>query len=59
MELTPEQLDELCERSSKGEGVRTVLAGWGCDDDETLEGLKQHHERLKAAKKLFRSGNAD
>ena len=58
MELTPQQLDELCDRSSKGEGVRVVLAGFGCNDDlklfETLEWLKQHHKRLQNAKCEYR-----
>ena len=54
MELTSAQLDELCARSAAGEGVRAVLAEWGCDDTPTLESLKQHQARLKEAKAEYR-----
>ena len=57
--LTPAQLDELCARSAAGEGVRAVLAEFGCDNDETLLWLQKNaHARLVAAKKVFHSGVA-
>ena len=57
MELTASQLDELCARSAKGEGVRKVLAEWGCDDDHTLIWLRDnHHARMVEAKKKFNEG---
>ena len=59
MTLTPSQLDELCARSSRGEGVRAVLKELGCDDDATLIWLRDnHHARLKEAKKVFNEGRA-
>ena len=54
MTLTDEQLAELVSRSSNGEGVRSVLASFGCDDGETLVWLRDnHHQALKAAKAAF------
>ena len=57
--LSPAQLDELCLRSSKGEGVRTVLAEFGCDTMECLLWLQKNaHGRLVAAKRAFNDGVA-
>lgn len=54
MTLTPAQLDTLCERSARGEGVRAVLREFGCDDDETLLWLQANaHKRLVNAKQEF------
>ena len=55
--LSPAQLDELCLRSSKGEGVRTVLAEFGCDTMECLLWLQKNaHGRLVAAKRAYNEG---
>lgn len=55
--LTPEQLDDLCARSAKGEGVRAVLAEFGVDEREGLLWLQTNaHQRLKDAKKAFNEG---
>lgn len=51
--LTPDQLSTLLARSAGGEGVRSVLAEWGCDNDDTLEWLKQHTVALRAAKREY------
>lgn len=51
--LTAAQLATLLERSAGGEGVRAVLAEFGCDNDDTLEWLKQHHGKLKEAKREY------
>lgn len=55
--LTPAQLDELCARSAKGEGVRAVLREFGCDTDSTLLWLQKNaHPRLVDAKRAFHEG---
>ena len=57
MTLTPAQVSELLTRIAGGEGVRAVLAEWGCDDDATLVWLRDnHHADLRAAKVEQRSG---
>lgn len=54
MKLTDAQLAELCSRSANGEGVRVVLASFGCDDGATILWLKDnHHAALKEAKAAF------
>ncbi len=48
--LTKEVADEICRRSSAGEGVFAIIADMGLPD-ETLDWLKEHHHGAIVAAK--------
>lgn len=54
MNPTDEQVAEILSRSSKGESVARAIRMMDLDLNDTLEFLKGHHDKLKAAKETFR-----